>query len=222
MCDICKKVIFSGLDYIIKDTCGHSITICPNCVTMKVYQGEMEEMLKDFHSDPYASEISGEVADVIVVDQKTEYYLTRNEAVRLFGHRLNKEEYKKLIEHGRSTEEFLLHDDFYDEDGQAMQPKIDEIGVVSMLSELDKKELIIAYDGIRGIEKVASDLTGSLSEADKNSHLGKAERVWNIIYRNSRFFHTGRDMTADEFAELDALLMDDNMDINRRINLIFG
>ena len=40
----------------------------------------------------------------------------------LINKSLTKEHFKNLIKNGHTTKEFYLHDDFYDEDGNMLQP----------------------------------------------------------------------------------------------------
>jgi hypothetical protein len=60
----------------------------------------------------------------ILVDQGEDkpYHLCNNCMFALINTCLSKEQFKKLIVCGHQDNEFYLHDDFYDEDGNALQP----------------------------------------------------------------------------------------------------
>jgi len=51
------------------------------------------------------------------------YKLCNNCLLALVNTSLSKKQFKNLIKHGHDPSEFYLHDDFYDEDGTALQPK---------------------------------------------------------------------------------------------------
>jgi hypothetical protein len=50
------------------------------------------------------------------------YKLCQNCLGQLVNLSLTKKQYKNLLKSGHSPREFLIHDDFYDEDGKALQP----------------------------------------------------------------------------------------------------
>ncbi|KKL65299.1 hypothetical protein LCGC14_2156430 [marine sediment metagenome] len=51
-----------------------------------------------------------------------DYLLCSNCLIRLVNNALPSKSWKKLIANGHSKHEFLLHGDFYDEEGEALQP----------------------------------------------------------------------------------------------------
>jgi hypothetical protein len=46
--------------------------------------------------------------------------------MRLTTYNLRPEQYKNLLKNGHESSEFLLHEDFYDENGIAQQPMMGE------------------------------------------------------------------------------------------------
>jgi hypothetical protein len=50
------------------------------------------------------------------------YAVCANCLLFLTTHSLRPEMYKNLLKNGHKATEFLLHDDFYDDEGNAMQP----------------------------------------------------------------------------------------------------
>jgi hypothetical protein len=56
-------------------------------------------------------------------DNKT-YNVCTNCLQGLMLYDLSPVEYKNLLKNGHKATEFLLHDDFYDEDGRALQPVV--------------------------------------------------------------------------------------------------
>jgi len=51
------------------------------------------------------------------------YVVCGNCLIALVGLGLNPDQFANMLAQGHSTEEFFLHSDFYDETGQALQPK---------------------------------------------------------------------------------------------------
>ena len=56
-------------------------------------------------------------------DTSVEYFLCKNCETDFVNTNLSPDQFDSLIENGHTTKEFMLHDDFYDEDGNALQPK---------------------------------------------------------------------------------------------------
>ena len=121
MCDFCGNSLgFDYLDHIISGK-SETIKICPNCVVSGVYYNTI-----NFPEGNFISEISGAKNAIEIKEQISDetYYLSPNEAKRLFCHMLMPEEYNILLTN-HDNREYMLHDDFYDEEGNALQP-IDE------------------------------------------------------------------------------------------------
>lgn len=51
------------------------------------------------------------------------YLLCLNCEIPFVNLALSKEQFKSLLERGHTTKEFMLHEDFYDDDGEALQPR---------------------------------------------------------------------------------------------------
>jgi len=113
-------------------------------------------------------------------------------------------------------------------------------------------DLIIAYDATNEIEDVANALlnadTSVSTTPDGESIVGRLNRIWNVIYRHSRFYGGGDDRTADghggvagveavggaqaagdemdsqlaRFNALEEYLEHPEMDIEERIKGVFG
>ena len=105
---------------------------------------------------------------------------------------------------------------------------------------------IIAYDATNEIEEVANALlnadTSVSTTPDGDSIVGRLNRIWNVIYRHSRFYGGGDDRTAEgaqavggagqaddemdsqlaRFNALEEYLEHPEMDIDERIKGVFG
>lgn len=127
MCDMCKKE--TGVDFTIETVDGKS-KICPNCIAEIICGNTLS-----FREGKYTSEISGEPGAIRIWDVSGVYYdVTLDEATRLLGKGLMPNEFLKLLE-THSSNEFELHDDFYDDrTGLAYQPYKDD----KYLSDLKK------------------------------------------------------------------------------------
>jgi hypothetical protein len=66
------------------------------------------------------------------MDESVSYFVCSCCLARLNNYDLTKKQFRNLIKAGHTQDEFLLHDDFYDEDGEAMQPQApDKDGIQS-------------------------------------------------------------------------------------------
>jgi len=54
----------------------------------------------------------------------TTYKICNNCLFELVNHALTNQHFKNLLKNGHSSSEYYLHDDFYDEDGNAIQPML--------------------------------------------------------------------------------------------------
>lgn len=63
------------------------------------------------------------VSCILTVLGNRAYKICMNCHSDLTNLRLNKEQFKSLIKNGHITSEFLLHSDFYDKNGKALQPQ---------------------------------------------------------------------------------------------------
>lgn len=93
-------------------------TMCPNCFTVAVATGDL-----DFEADyNLLDDITGLPGAVKFVNHFENYTLAPRTMLRLLAHDLRPDEWKALVaKHG---EQFMLHDDFYSEDGEAYQPVV--------------------------------------------------------------------------------------------------
>ncbi len=57
------------------------------------------------------------------IDENIEYNVCSNCLDALINRNLSKKQFKNLLTNGHTIKEFLLHDDFYDDDGTALQPR---------------------------------------------------------------------------------------------------
>ena len=119
MCMICGKSTI--VDVMIID--GNTSRIfCPNCLGMLTYTNRIKFIehpdIRDDIEDTYGA--------VIYVDCDESYKLKADTLKRLILHNLKPNEWKAL--HKKYIEEptkfkFMLHEDFYDEEGNALQPQ---------------------------------------------------------------------------------------------------
>ena len=95
-------------------------------------------------------------------------------------------------------EDGVNQDSYHTESGQ-YEMNINEIsGKTGIeLTAEDLRDLIIAYDATNEIEKAANALlnadTSVSTTPDGDSIVGRLNRIWNVIYRHSRFYRYGAD-----------------------------
>ena len=91
-------------------------TLCPNCFTAAVMAGDLKfETNYDLVDD-----ITG-LPGAVKFDNKTEHYtLAPRTMLRLLAHDLRAHEWKALV--AKYGEQYMLHDDFYTEEGNPWQP----------------------------------------------------------------------------------------------------
>jgi hypothetical protein len=65
-------------------------------------------------------EVQWELVDKLGTDKT--YKVCSNCLLPLVGHALSKKQFNKLLKSSHKRDEFLLHSDFYSEQGEAMQP----------------------------------------------------------------------------------------------------
>ena len=104
------------------------------------------------------------------------------------------------------------------------------------LTAEDLKDLIIAYDATNEIKEVANALLNSDTSVsttpDGKSIVGRLNRIWNVIYRHSRFYDgieavDGHgvdeiDLQLGRFHALEEYLEHPTMDIDERVRGVFG
>ena len=112
------------------------------------------------------------------------------------------------------------------------------------LTAEDLKDLIIAYDATNEIKEVANALLNSDTSVsttpDGKSIVGRLNRIWNVIYRHSRFYdgieavdgHEADgcdghgvdeiDLQLGRFHALEEYLEHPTMDIDERVRGVFG
>ncbi len=64
----------------------------------------------------------GDVILKLLGTKPSEYKLCMNCHLNITNCNLSKKQFKALIDNGHTIKEFLLHEDFYDEEGNALQP----------------------------------------------------------------------------------------------------
>lgn len=93
--------------------------LCPNCFTMAIAAGDLT-----FEPDyNLVDDITGLPGAVKFLNEFESYTLAPRTMMRLLAHDLRPREWKALAEK-YSAQWFMLHDDFYDEDGVAWQPVV--------------------------------------------------------------------------------------------------
>lgn len=91
--------------------------LCPNCYTSAAYHKELV-----FEDNPeFICDVTGRAGAVKYLTRDEHYTLSTPIMLRLVEHNLTPEEYFKLIgKYGEHS--YMLHDDFYTENGEAIQP----------------------------------------------------------------------------------------------------
>lgn len=93
------------------------LNLCPNCVA-KYF---LENKFSFINNQSWIDDVTGKPGAVRYSCGNEDYYLERHAMMRLVSHNLRKHEYLALAKK-YGADKFMLHDDFYWEDGTAMQP----------------------------------------------------------------------------------------------------
>ena len=114
----CEKCSFTHDVIIVEITDGVKILrLCPNCVAVSFLNNELS-----FINNPdFVDDITGKPGAVKYSCADEVYSLERRSMMRLISHNLRPCEYHALVKK-YGANKFMLHDDFYWEDGTALQP----------------------------------------------------------------------------------------------------
>lgn len=158
MCDFCNRKVETSLLLKLKRE-GKSATndMCPTCaarISEHSLSASVENPLRVvlFVNDFWIPE--GLFPDGVpegpidytphpekytVFDGKVQYkHLSIDQLIRLMGHSLLPDEYQDMIEAGHSANEYLLCDEFYDEDGVAYEPVSDDYYRAALKARIDQ------------------------------------------------------------------------------------
>ena len=114
----CEKCSFTHEAIIVEITDGvKTIRLCPNCVAVSFLNNELS-----FINNPdFVDDITGKPGAVKYSCADEEYFLERRSMMRLISHNLKKQEYLALAKK-YGSHKYMIHEDFYWEDGTALQP----------------------------------------------------------------------------------------------------
>lgn len=93
--------------------------LCPNCVAVAVANGTMKLEANEALCD----DVTGEIGAVIFINGNERYTLTPRRMIRLLAHDLRAYEWQALA-NKYGANQFMLHDDFYTEEGNPWQPTV--------------------------------------------------------------------------------------------------
>ncbi len=114
----CEKCSFTHEHIIVEITDAvKTIHLCPNCVAVSFLGNELSFIN---HPD-FVDDVTGKHGAVRYVCGDEEYFLERRAMMRLISHNLRKNEYLVLAKK-YGSHKYMLHEDFYLEDGTAWQP----------------------------------------------------------------------------------------------------
>lgn len=119
----CKRCGRSGdiINITLRDAKGE-VTFCPNCMAIAFLENEIS-----FTNDPkLIDDVSGRPGAVEFVSHDEKYHLEKQTMMRLISYNLKRHEYLILADK-YGTDKYMLHDDFYWNDGTKLQPMLDEI-----------------------------------------------------------------------------------------------
>jgi hypothetical protein len=114
----CEKCGYdkSIINITIRDFVGE-ITLCPNCLAVAF----LNDKLHFVDNANLICDITGERGAVEFITCDEYYCLNSKAMMRLISHNLKPLEYFALAQK-YGNHKFMIHDDFYDEDGFAIQP----------------------------------------------------------------------------------------------------
>jgi len=94
-----------------------TIEYCPNCLCLYAYNNGIDFVESPFFKD----DITNTYGAICYHSFDETYFLSLETLKRLVCHNLTKEEYRILV-NKYGEHKFMLHDDFYLEDGTPIQP----------------------------------------------------------------------------------------------------
>ena len=117
-CDNCKK----NFPFIIAEITDAKRTVryCPNCMAIKL----CNEEIKFTPDKTLLCEITNKLGAVHYRTIDEDFILNPSTMIRFISHNLTVREYKKIRElcDLYDMNDYMIHDDFYTEDGIAIQP----------------------------------------------------------------------------------------------------
>ena len=115
VCSKCKKD-YGIILITIRDRDGEYV-FCPNCLCYEYCEGNLI-----FNNNPsLCDDVTGEEGAVEYISFNEHYVLEKERMLRLIAHNLKPNEYLALS-NKYGADKFSLHDDFYTDDGYAIQP----------------------------------------------------------------------------------------------------
>ena len=120
MCIMCGESHVVDIMIIDKDS---TRTFCPNCLVIGVYNNYINFV----NNSNLTDDITGNKGAIAYVTLDESYVLDRTTLRRLILHNLKPFEWKALYgKYVKNTSKFhfMLHDDFYDDKGNALQPNV--------------------------------------------------------------------------------------------------
>ena len=115
MCIKCGKE-YPRIEITLQDKNGER-TFCPNCLAISYFNDE----LKLENDEQLICDITNKKGAIIFESYDEHYILEKDIMLRLIAHNLKPEEYFVLCKK-YSENNYMLHDDFYTEEGIAIQP----------------------------------------------------------------------------------------------------
>ena len=116
-CERCRRN-YSFIGFSLRDAV-RELNFCPNCLAVAFYNNELS-----FINDPtLVDDITDKPGAVEFKSENERYVLERRTMMRLISHNLRRSEYLALAKK-YGSEKYMIHDDFYAEDGTALQPMI--------------------------------------------------------------------------------------------------
>lgn len=116
----CKKCLRNIKDNIIVNIIDRNgvKSYCPNCLSFELQTHNLN-IAEDINLD---CDITRQPGAVIYKSGDELYVLNKKSMLRLLSYNLTPDEYKILKDKAGDKFMYMLHDDFYTEDGEALQP----------------------------------------------------------------------------------------------------
>lgn len=119
--NVCCTCCVCGLNDLIVNTFSFnekSISYCPNCMRQAILDDSLKRTLEN--DVTLTDDITGKSGAVLLVSGNETYTLEKETMLRLVSYTLKPEEYAALFK--KYGNAYMLHEDFYDANGIALQP----------------------------------------------------------------------------------------------------